>query len=107
VHSCSENLSGHYCSEGYRDELICSHYCCGDDCNYDCVSFVCDVCCLDVTGDAEKLLVHAKLYEMADKYDIAGLRLLCIEKYKRACNNFWNDTKFAASAYHVYCTTPT
>jgi hypothetical protein len=46
------------------------------------------------------------MYEIADKYDVAGLKNLCIEKYKRACRKFWDDPKFAESAHHVYCTTP-
>lgn len=51
-------------------------------------------------------MVHAKMYEIADNYDVAGLKNLCIEKNKRACFKSWDDPKFTESAHHVYCTTP-
>ncbi|KAI4915020.1 hypothetical protein J4E90_005057 [Alternaria incomplexa] len=53
-----------------------------------------------------QLMVHAKLYEIADKYDVLGLKELVIEKFKRACHSFWNDPSFAAAAHHVFSTTP-
>jgi len=46
------------------------------------------------------------MYEMARKYDIAGLKQRGIEKYHRACLKFWDEAKFAESAYYAYCTTP-
>ncbi|KAI4674179.1 uncharacterized protein J4E84_010792 [Alternaria hordeiaustralica] len=52
------------------------------------------------------LMIHAKLYEIADKYDVVGLKELVIEKFKRACHSFWNDPSFANAAHHVFSTTP-
>ncbi|KAI4659342.1 uncharacterized protein J4E78_005769 [Alternaria triticimaculans] len=61
---------------------------------------------LPIPGSSTQLMVHAKLYEIADKYDVVGLKELVIEKFKRACHSFWNDPSFAAAAHHVFSTTP-
>lgn len=45
---------------------VCPHHYRGQHCNYNCSEFACDEC-LPVMGDAYQLLVHAKMYEMADK----------------------------------------
>jgi hypothetical protein len=105
-HSCVRNANGHHCSSdaGQLNCKVCPHHTCGNSCQWDCDDFWCMDCF--TVGDAEQLLLHAKMYEIADKYDIAGLKNLCIEKYKRACREFWDDPKFAESAHHVYCTTP-
>jgi hypothetical protein len=76
----------------------------------ECESFICGECRApsgNFQGTANDMVTHAKMYEMADKYDISGLKQLCIEKYKQTCIVFWDDLKFAESAYHVYSTTPT
>jgi hypothetical protein len=76
----------------------------------ECESFICGECRTpsgNFQGTANDMVTHAKMYEMADKYDISGLKQLCIEKYKQTCIVFWDDLKFAESAYHVYSTTPT
>jgi hypothetical protein len=85
---------------------ICPRHVSGDDCAYDCVDFACTKY-IFVDGDAEQTLTHAKMYEMADKYDVVGLKQPYIDKYRRACVVYWDHPKFAESAYHVYCTTPT
>ncbi|KAI4639935.1 hypothetical protein J4E93_008734 [Alternaria ventricosa] len=61
---------------------------------------------LPIPGTSTQLMVHAKLYEIADKYDVVGLKELVIEKFKRACHSFWNDPSFANAAHHVFSTTP-
>ncbi|KAL1644810.1 hypothetical protein SLS61_008603 [Didymella pomorum] len=75
-------------------------------CRFTCAPWVCEICYYLVEGEADQLVVHAKMYEIADNYDVAGLKNLCIEKNKRACFKSWDDPKFAESAHHVYCTTP-
>ncbi|EDU41348.1 BTB domain containing protein [Pyrenophora tritici-repentis] len=57
------------------------------------------------TTGSEQLLTHAKMYEIAEKYDVVGLKDLVKEKYDRACSKYWNAPSFAASAYHVFSTT--
>ena len=105
-HTCAKNPSNYHCnSYGYYRQ-VCPHHSCGSQCSYNCNNFVCDKCAT-VTGDADQMLTHSKMYEIADKYDVSGLKQLCIEKYTRACNKFWDDAKFAESAYHAFSTTPT
>ncbi|KAF3011203.1 hypothetical protein E8E13_011610 [Curvularia kusanoi] len=104
-HSCSQYINGHVCGD-YGERCICDHHTCGEDCNYNCEDFVCSDC-VELKGDSSQLLTHAKMFEMADKYVVSGLKQLCIEKYKQACLKFWDDSKFAESAYHAYSTTPT
>lgn len=105
-HSCLAGIDGDSCADNYF--RICDHHCCGEDCAFECYDFVCETCQgpFNDNDNADQLMIHAKMYEAADKYDVASLKALCIEKYKRACRKFWNHAKFAESAYHVYCTTP-
>lgn len=51
------------------------------------------------------MLVHAKMYEAGDKYDVAGLKELSHEKFLRTCCKYWNDEHFAPAAYHALTTT--
>jgi hypothetical protein len=46
------------------------------------------------------------MYEIADKYDVVGLKDLAIEKFRRACHHFWNTDEFSVAAHHVFSTTP-
>ncbi|KAL6167145.1 hypothetical protein ACJQWK_06591 [Exserohilum turcicum] len=55
---------------------------------------------------AEQLVTHTKMYEIADKYNVVGLKDLVIEKFSRACEQFWYDTYFAIAAHRAYSTTP-
>ncbi|KAF2703730.1 hypothetical protein K504DRAFT_473736 [Pleomassaria siparia CBS 279.74] len=55
---------------------------------------------------ADQLLTHAKMYEIADKYDVIGLKDLSGEKFRRACQSFWNDAHFPVAANHAFSTTP-
>lgn len=57
-------------------------------------------------GEANQLFTHAKLYGVADKYDVTGLKELCKVKFDLACRRYWNDPTFPTAAYHVFSTTP-
>jgi hypothetical protein len=46
------------------------------------------------------------MYEIADKYDVLGLKDLVKEKSTRACQNFLDDPAFAKAAYHAFSSTP-
>ncbi|KAH6840411.1 hypothetical protein B0T12DRAFT_459647 [Alternaria alternata] len=59
-----------------------------------------------LNGNADQLLLHAKMYEIADKYDVVGLKDLVIEKFHRACQHFWDSDMFPVAAHHVFSTTP-
>ncbi|CAN9212009.1 unnamed protein product [Alternaria alternata] len=82
------------------------------NCGYACKSFNCEECnpspppLPSLNGDADQLLLHAKMYEIADKYDVVGLKDLIIEKFRRTCQHFWNTDKFSVAAHHVFSTTP-
>ncbi|EDU41258.1 hypothetical protein A1F94_001606 [Pyrenophora tritici-repentis] len=41
--------------------------------------------------DASQLLIHAKIYMAADRYDVPGLKDLSNDKFKTACDIFWAD----------------
>ena len=56
--------------------------------------------------DDSQLLLHAKLYEVADKYDILELKELVITKFTLVCSEHWSSELFAPAAYHVFSTTP-
>ncbi|KAI4664486.1 uncharacterized protein J4E88_010738 [Alternaria novae-zelandiae] len=51
-------------------------------------------------------LLHTKIYEIADKYEVKGLKDLAREKFKRSCEQFWDNDVFAVAAHHVFSTTP-
>jgi hypothetical protein len=46
------------------------------------------------------------MYEIADKYDVVGLKDLVIEKFHRACQHFWDSDMFSVAAHHIFSTTP-
>ena len=105
----------HTCSDGNygccNNPSVCAHHYCGSDCGYDCNNYRCKDChiealALAISGSSEQLLVHAKLYEITDKYDVMGLKDLLAEKFKRACQRFWNEPVFAVAAHHAFSTTP-
>ena len=83
--SCvSETDDDSSCRYLWERRTVGPHHHCGGDCSYKCEAFVCNKC-LAIT---DKMLLHAKTYEMADKYDVVGLKAICIEKHKRACLEF-------------------
>ncbi|KAI8938333.1 hypothetical protein NX059_005984 [Plenodomus lindquistii] len=94
-----------YADQDARRLQVCQHHICGKQCNYNCMSFRCDVC-LWIDGDASQLLVHAKMYQMADIYDILGLKKLCINKFQRACLFHWDSLDFVRATKHVFESTP-
>lgn len=58
------------------------------------------------TGSSSQLLIHTKMYEMADKYEVVGLKELAKEKFSRSCMHFWDTSDFPVAANHVFLTTP-
>jgi hypothetical protein len=53
-------------------------------------------------GNGEQLITHAKMYAIADKYQIAGLKALVTEKFRSACEHHWDKQAFSAAAHIVY-----
>lgn len=46
------------------------------------------------------------MYELADKYDVVGLKELAKEKFSRGCKRFWNAPNFPIAAFHAFESTP-
>ena len=89
--------------------MVCPHHhCTPKRCGEKCINFICKDCTNAVPpdGDADQLLIHAMMYELADKYDVAGLRHLAEEKFYRSCAAFWNTEQFAIAAEHALISTP-
>ncbi|KAF2440070.1 hypothetical protein P171DRAFT_368958, partial [Karstenula rhodostoma CBS 690.94] len=102
-HSCTGTGCYSYsCCKSY----VCPHHCCGIDCSYDCVEFICSRCGQAPKGNAEQLLTHVKLYEVADKYGVTGLKDLSADKFRRALLKFWNNAEFPIAAHYACSTTP-
>ena len=106
-HTCAQR--NNYCNQ----PTICPHHTCANyaACRYTCVKFNCEECNPSapplplLNGKADQLLLHAKMYEYADKYDVVGLKDLAIEKFSRSCKHFWNRDEFSIAAHHVFSTT--
>ena len=103
-----------------NDPMVCPHHRChyneagyflgaGTGC---CANFTCDKCEVDTAvlpslhGGEYQLLLHVKMYEIADKYEVRGLKDLAREKFQRSCKQFWDNDVFAVAAHHVFSTTP-
>ncbi|KAG9206956.1 hypothetical protein G6514_000246 [Epicoccum nigrum] len=56
-------------------------------------------------GKAQDLLLHAKMYETGDKYEVKGLKDLAKDKFEASCKHFWNTSSFAVAARHAFSTT--
>ncbi|RYN15660.1 hypothetical protein AA0113_g12553 [Alternaria arborescens] len=46
------------------------------------------------------------MYELADKYEVVGLKELAKEKFSRGCKHFWDTPDFPIAAFHAFSTTP-
>ncbi|RMZ67754.1 BTB POZ domain-containing [Pyrenophora seminiperda CCB06] len=46
------------------------------------------------------------MYELADKYEVVGLKELAKEKFSRGCKRFWDTPDFYTAASHAFSTTP-
>ncbi|KAH7081220.1 hypothetical protein BKA63DRAFT_462162 [Paraphoma chrysanthemicola] len=94
---------------GHPIGWVCPHHVCGPStCGQRCVGFVCNECIgpTPPEGDASQLLLHAKMYEIGDKYDVSSLKDLSRNKFTLACKKHWNDEEFFAAAQHALTTTP-
>ncbi|EMD66038.1 hypothetical protein COCSADRAFT_35975 [Bipolaris sorokiniana ND90Pr] len=89
------------------NDQLCPHHRCSIDCRYRCREFSCQTCVLpNPIGPSSQLLTHAKMYELADKYEVVGLKELSKEKFSRGCKHFWDTPAFPIAARHAFSTTP-
>jgi hypothetical protein len=100
----------HTCKPGCPEQYkVCPHHAClPDTCREACDKFICYICTAPVplAGGASQLVLHAKLYSIADKYIIPSLTKLSQEKFERACATHWEDDAFVSAADHVLTGTP-
>jgi hypothetical protein len=52
------------------------------------------------------LVIHAKLYAIADKYDIQELKNAALRKFKKETEQYWGHNQFEQAMRVVYTTTP-
>jgi hypothetical protein len=101
----------HTCSPGCPspgDNVCPHHHCLSNTCREECVRFICRTCTAPQppTGGAPQLLIHSKLFAMAEKYDIPGLALLAQAKFARACESNSDTDDFITATEHVLTSTP-
>ncbi|KAF1848768.1 uncharacterized protein K460DRAFT_393764 [Cucurbitaria berberidis CBS 394.84] len=109
-HSCHTRGAQYSLHFPCKKEL-CEHHICGTHCRSKCSDFTCSVCDdlrphRSAAEYASRLLVHAKMYEVGDKYQVTGLKELARENFQAACAVSWDDEQFAVAARHVFTSTP-
>lgn len=106
-HTCTPSASG-FGIVPCSNRAVCSHHTCGHNCRNNCVNFKCAQCLPppELSGTADQLITHAKMYEIGDKYNVSGLKELSLHKFQRACGKYWNYPEFAEAANHAFSTTP-
>ncbi|KAG4433159.1 hypothetical protein IFR05_011372 [Cadophora sp. M221] len=55
-----------------------------------------------ITVGGESLVFNVKMYVVADKYDIPGLKCLAKKKFEKAVKLFWNSTGFSEAAKFLW-----
>ncbi|KAJ4299738.1 hypothetical protein N0V90_004984 [Kalmusia sp. IMI 367209] len=102
-HTCRHDGSGD-CDNSWR----CQHHKCGITCDNNCIDFLCSTCHQAGSNchDSRQVLTHSQMYEIADKYDVTGLKDLSKEKFHAACQLYWNEVTFTEAATHASLTTP-
>jgi hypothetical protein len=61
--------------------------------------------CLPEDADVSLLQLHARMFALADQYDIPGLSNLAAEKYSSRCTASWTPLELLVSLQDVYETT--
>ena len=51
------------------------------------------------------MVLHAKMYELGEKYFVEGLKQLAQDKFKLYSKFHWNTSHFAAAVEHVFSST--
>jgi hypothetical protein len=85
--------------------FVCPHHLCGRECYpKGCINFICNICApiLQVNkADPSTLLVHSKIYEIADKNAVTSLKDLARSKFAPLCMDLWDEEVFAQAAEHA------
>lgn len=59
----------------------------------------------DVCVEAPDLVTHARVYALAEKYGISGLKELAKEKFEVMANESWEESGYLEAMHEVYTTT--
>jgi len=59
----------------------------------------------EAAGEAEHLVMHAKMYAVAEKYGINGLKTLAQLKFETLVAEHWNSYDFLDSVAEIYTST--
>ena len=98
----------HTCTDGCPSphHRVCPHHSCGPySCKDSCQNFVCTTCCAYKDNKADHMLLHAKMYEIGEKYVVHGLKQLAQDKFERSCTMHWHTPHFAIATHHVFSST--
>lgn len=100
----------HNCYDYYRPQgedcemRLCPHHTCNIHCNKDgeepCFKFACPECSFSF------LVIHAKVYSIADRLIVTGLKTLAQSKFQDACIYSWSTSKFPTAVEYVLTSTP-
>ncbi|KAF2279790.1 uncharacterized protein EI97DRAFT_371456, partial [Westerdykella ornata] len=104
-HTCDYVPAGKvYCDEG----RLCPHHDCTFNCgrgSFSCRNFICRKChpTRDTPGS---FLIHSKMYEVGERYDVFQLKELARKRFEIACRLHWSEPHFFEAAYFVFTATP-
>ncbi|EFQ90193.1 hypothetical protein PTT_13283 [Pyrenophora teres f. teres 0-1] len=54
----------------------------------------------------DNLVLHAKMYQTGNEYDVPGLKMLSREKFSRLCVKYWDHELFPTACDYVLSSTP-
>ncbi|KAF1953420.1 hypothetical protein CC80DRAFT_420445, partial [Byssothecium circinans] len=79
---------------------------------YPCDKFVCTICLEPIFGfppeyDTGAMLLHSKVYEVAEKYQVTELKELAAKKFSLACGLHWEKDEFVDALRHACISTVT
>jgi hypothetical protein len=82
---------------GCPERNLCLHHTSYNSiCEYNYHNFIGTMCKIDPIDGPEQLLVHAKMWQLGDKYSIDGLRGLAEVKFEITAKRYWNSAEFVA-----------
>ncbi|KAA8626527.1 BTB domain containing protein [Pyrenophora tritici-repentis] len=87
---------------------VCHHHDCNPDtCGNACRGFICKECTgVSDNSSPDDLILHAKMYQAGDKYDVPGLKMLSREKFSRLCVKYWDHELFPTACGYALSSTP-
>lgn len=107
--------------------VLCPHHTCGTHCRTAstgfvparavCSNFTCSSCpapappaqiVIPSPGGTQPadLLTHAKMYAIADRLIVTGLKALALAKFQSACTHYWDTPEFPAAVEYIFTSTP-